>query len=221
LCAQGPISFATWSCSFAIEGSGFIKSGNKLWEYKPLHDQWIQRTNFPGLCTNGSAGFSIEQRGYITCGYIGGLSNVTDQVWSFHPASNTWKQEIEFEGTKRRFPVAFAIHNRGYFGTGTNGINFNDFWQFNPTDNTIGLDANEVQFNIFPNPVITELHIKSSILGSSSIRISIYNSLGKLVFSDTAADYQKIQFTDWNAGIYLLRIENEGKLVLEQKIVKQ
>lgn len=221
LCAQGPISFATWSCSFAIEGSGFIKSGNQLWEYKPLHDQWVQRASFPGLCTNGSAAFAIEQHGYITSGYVGGLSNVTDQVWSFHPASNTWKQEIEFEGTKRRFPVAFAIHNRGYFGTGTNGINFNDFWQFNPTDNTIGLDANEVQFNIFPNPVSTELHIKSSIIGSSSIRISIYNSLGKLIFSDAAADYQKIQFTDWNAGIYLLRIENEGKLVLEQKIVKQ
>lgn len=221
LCAQCPMSFATWSCSFAIEGSGYIKSGNKLWEYKPLHDQWIQRTNFPGLCTNGSAGFSIEQRGYITCGYIGSLGNVTDQVWSFHPASNTWKQEIEFEGTSRRFPVAFAIHDRGYFGTGTNGINFNDFWQFNPTDNTIGLDNNELQFNIFPNPVSTALHIKSSILGSSSIKISIYNSLGKLVYRQTVADYQEIQLADWNAGIYLLRIENEGQLLLEQKIVKQ
>lgn len=151
--APPPVTFGSWSCSFTIEGSGYVKAGNKLFEYKPLHNTWTQRANFPGLCTGGSYGFSILQRGFVTCGYVGGLSTVTNQVWSFYPGTNTWKQELEFPGNSRRFPVAFAIHDRGYFGTGTNGINLNDFWQYNPILNTADLsEIGQLDWNIYPNP---------------------------------------------------------------------
>ena len=151
--ATPPVTFGSWTCSFTIEGSGYVKAGNKLYEYKPAHNTWTQRTNFPGSSTGGSYGFSILQRGFVTCGYVGGLGTVTSQVWSFYPGTNSWQMELEFPGTSRRFPVAFAIHNRGYFGTGTNGINFNDFWQYNPTINTSELSENlDFQWNIYPNP---------------------------------------------------------------------
>ena len=68
---------------------------------------------------------------------------------------------MEFPGISRRFPVAFAIHNRGYFGTGTNGINLNDFWQYNPTINTSGLSENtDVQWSIYPNPSVDYVNIE-------------------------------------------------------------
>jgi hypothetical protein len=159
--SPAPMTFGSWTCSFTIEGSGYVKAGNKLFEYKPAHNTWTQRANFPGLSSGGSSGFSILQRGFVTCGYVGGLATVTNEVWSFYPGTNTWQLELEFPGISRRFPVAFSIHNRGYFGTGTNGINLNDFWQFNPTLNTTGMsELIETEIKAFPNPCSTSLHIQ-------------------------------------------------------------
>jgi hypothetical protein len=57
--------------------------------------------------------------------------------------------------------VAFAIHDRGYFGTGTNGINLNDFWQYNPTINASGMEElNSFSWNVYPNPTADFLHIR-------------------------------------------------------------
>lgn len=222
LCANAPISFGQWTCSFVLEGSAFIKGGTQLWEYKPLHDQWLQRANFPGVSTGGSSGFAIQQRGYVTSGYVGGLSVVTDQVWSFGPATNTWQQELEFPGSKRRFLVAFAIHDRGYIGTGTNGINFNDFWQFNPIDNSIGLEQNQVEVKVYPNPVVDDLHIQCLGLLSDNLEVSIFDITGKLLVKDHLLYFQQnIDVANLIAGNYILKIGNGGQIIHEEKLIKR
>ncbi len=222
LCANAPMSFGQWTCSFVIEGSAFIKGGTQLWEYKPLHDQWLQRASFPGVSTGGSSGFAIQQRGYVTSGYVGGLSVVTEQVWSFHPATNTWNQEIDFPGSKRRFIVAFAIHDRGYMGTGTNGINFNDFWQFNPTDYTIGLAQNDVVIKAYPNPVVDELQIQYLGLHTDQIEVSIFDLNGKLLLKDELRYFkQHIDVSLLNSGTYILKISQGKQLIHQEKLIKR
>lgn len=222
LCANAPMSFGQWTCSFVIEGSAFIKGGTQLWEYKPLHDQWLQRASFPGVSTGGSSGFAIQQRGYVTSGYVGGLSVVTEQVWSFHPATNTWNQEIDFPGSKRRFIVAFAIHDRGYMGTGTNGINFNDFWQFNPTDYTIGLAQNDVVIKAYPNPVVDELQIQYLGLHTDQIEVSIFDLNGKLLLKDELRYFkQHIDVSLLNSGTYILKISQGKQLIQQEKLIKR
>jgi hypothetical protein len=221
LCANAPMSFGQWTCSFVIEGSAFIKGGTQLWEYKPLHDQWLQRASFPGVSTGGSSAFAIQQRGYVTSGYVGGLSVVTDQVWSFHPATNTWRQELDFPGSKRRFLVAFAIHDRGYIGTGTNGINFNDFWQFNPTDNSIGLVQNEVAVKVYPNPVVDELRIQCLGLSADNFEVSIFDMNGKLLLNDQLLFFQQsLDVSVLRPGSYILKISNGKQVIHEEMLIK-
>ena len=222
LCATAPMSFGQWTCAFAIEGSGFIKGGNQLWEYKPLHDQWYQRASFPGASTGGSSAFAIQQHGYVTSGYVGGLSVVTEQVWSFHPATNSWKQEIEFPGSSRRFPVAFAIHDRGYFGTGTNGINFNDFWQFNPIDNSIGLAENMLDVKVYPNPVVDVIHIQGLGLPFDQLELSIFDMNGKLLLKEDLLYFQQnIDVSALNTGTYILKISNAKQILHQEKLLKR
>ena len=222
LCATAPMSFGQWTCAFAIEGSGFIKGGNQLWEYKPLHDQWYQRASFPGVSTGGSSAFAIQQHGYVTSGYVGGLSVVTEQVWSFHPATNSWKQEIEFPGSSRRFPVAFAIHDRGYFGTGTNGINFNDFWQFNPIDNSIGLAENMLDLKVYPNPVVDEIHIQGLGLPFDQLELSIFDMNGKLLLKEDLLYFQQnMDVSTLKTGTYILKIGNSSQILHQQKVLKR
>lgn len=222
LCANAPMSFGQWTCSFVIEGSAFIKGGAQLWEYKPLHDQWLQRASFPGVSTGGSAGFAIQQRGYVTSGYVGGLSVVTEQVWSFHPATNTWQQEIDFPGSKRRFIVAFAIHDRGYIGTGTNGINFNDFWQFNPTDNTIGIEEATPEVSIFPNPFTDIVCVKSSFFQTTDGSIAIYDLNGKRMLQVPHLYFQQnIDLTSLQPGTYILKISQGNQFIYQEKLMKR
>ena len=211
-----PIGFNNWSCAFSIEGSGFVKSGNKLYEYKPSHDQWIQRADFPGNSTGGSSAFTINQKGYVTCGYVGSLAQVSEQVWSYSPGTNSWQQEIEFPGTARRFPVAFSIHERGYFGSGTNGINLNDFWQFNPIDNTLSVSHNiEDEMLFFPNPTNDFLYINPN---SSTIRqIVIRNSKGQIVKNIENITHS-IFVGDLSEGPYITAITLDNQHVITNKI---
>jgi N-acetylneuraminic acid mutarotase len=223
LCATPPATFGSWTCSFVIEGSGYIKYGNQLLEYKPLHDQWIQRASFPGNSTGGSSGFAIQQRGYVSSGYVGALAIVTEQVWSFHPATNTWRREIDFPGTSRRFPVAWAIHDRGYFGTGTNGVNLNDFWQFNPIDNTIGIDEITMDLKVYPNPFSNELTINlNGSQGSYPLNVSLVQLNGKVILNTSLlSDHQTFDFAQLPAGPYLLQISKGHQILKQQMLFKQ
>ena len=222
-CANAPATFGNWTCSFVIEGSGFIKAGNQLWEYKPLHNQWLSRASFPGNSTGGSSGFAIQQRGYVTSGYVGALAVVTEQVWSFHPATNSWRREIDFLGTKRRFPVAWAIHDRGYIGTGTNGINLNDFCQFNPIDNTLGIEASSAHLKVFPNPVVQFLTIENTKISSlNGIEVQMLQMNGNQVLKmQLEKGQQKIDVNMLPPGAYLLQMLSGSKMIHEQIILKQ
>jgi N-acetylneuraminic acid mutarotase len=209
--AAPPVTFGSWSCSFTIEGSGYVKAGTKLFEYKPIHNTWTQRADFPGASTGGSYGFSILQRGFVTCGYVGGLSTVTDQVWSFYPGTNSWHLEIAFPGITRRFPVAFAIHNRGYFGTGTNGINLNDFWQFNPTLNTSELSENEeIQWKIFPNPSTEFIDVELPSEFAFGEIAEVRNLSGQLIQRvELQGVITRINVSSLISGTYFLSVSNQ------------
>ena len=201
-----------------------MKSGINLYEFKPSQNVWIQRANFPGSSTNGSSAFAIDGKGYITCGYVGGLSVVTDQVWEFNSGSNSWSLIGEFPGTSRRFPVAFSIEGKGYFGTGTNGINMNDFWQFNY--NPLGKDQlvfDATNVSVFPNPAINEVSFTFSnqdyaLLSLCSL--SIYNLQGELVEQvDQLSPIVTVKRNSKMNGMYIYKITCAEKVAFTGKLI--
>jgi N-acetylneuraminic acid mutarotase len=211
-----PISFGTWSCSFSVGASGFIKSGNKLYEFKPSQQLWLQRADFPGVSTGGSSAFSINDMGYITCGYVGGLSVVTDQVWAFNPGINQWISVEEFKGTSRRFPVAFAVDNKGYFGTGTNGANFNDFWQYNPSINSLE-ESLSLKVKIYPIPAAEYFTLEK--LPSTPIdRVNLLTNLGQNIRQiELVNGKEQIPVFDLPTGIYHLMFYKDNHFVGSEK----
>jgi N-acetylneuraminic acid mutarotase len=158
--------------------------------------------------------------GYVTCGYVGGLSVVTDQVWAYNPGINQWIAMEDFKGTSRRFPVGFAVDNKGYYGTGTNGANFNDFWQYNPAINST-FENTEVDINYFPNPstdFVTFQKESYSVIN----RIQLINNLGALVLQkDLTNDIEQISVDAFPAGVYQILFYNQNVLIGSQKISVQ
>ena len=72
-------------------------------------------------------------------------------------------------------------------------------------------------FIVYPNPVKSNLHI---ITHSPKNTVSMYNMLGKKVFSKTIGSNEIIDLSELPSGIYMLILENE-KNVKSIKIIKQ
>jgi len=200
-----------WSLtSFVIQNKGYVKGGSALYEYKPSADQWALRASYPGLANSGSAAFSINNKGYIICGYGFGLSDVQSEMWEYDPALNSWTQKEDFIGTSRRFCSGFNINNKGYLAIGTNGTNMNDFWEYNPA--LEGLTINEsitFEINIYPNPS-TDFVIFEPLNNNESKTLTIYNSVGQLILTKIIKT-NKIQISKNNLsnGTYHYQLKNE------------
>lgn len=207
--------------SFVIDGKGYVKSGLELYEYKPANDEWVERAPYPGLTSNGGPGFSILNKGYIVSGYSGFLNPVNSECWEFDPANNSWSQVSDFPGVSRRFGVAFSINNKGYFGLGTNGTNFNDFWEFDPL--LEGLTVNNTDFSdlkVYPNPSNDFIcfEFKNSI--GYNANLMIYSELGVLI--DIVAinsGVQTLSKMNFEKGIYFYKLLNDTELLTTGKFI--
>ena len=204
-----PFSPSAWNATFSIDEKGYVKSGHNLYEYKPATNQWISRANFPGLASGGSASFSQNGHGYIVSGYGTSLSDVNSEVWEYSPFSDNWKQLPNFLGTSRRFSSFFKIDNRVFIGTGTNGTNFNDFWEFNSIA-SIPEENSPITINCYPNPAQYLVHFETNHQSNTSI--SIYSSVGRLITqfdmdSNSATFYRKSLPSGWY--FYNLMVDNE------------
>ena len=108
-----------------------------------------------------------------------------------------------------------SIQGGNYNGTigrwNVDNVNFS----FNP------LKRNSFQndtFNLFPNPVKnTPLNITS--LTNGEIQVSIYDMLGKQVLTSKVLN-NKVNVAELNAGIYIVRITEEGKTATRKLVIQ-
>ncbi len=205
--ANCPGSVTTWNTCFVIGNSGFVKNGTAFYEYKPSQNTWLNRASFPGLASGGSSGFSVSGKGYVITGYSGSLANVTDEVWQFDPAINVWTAMEPFEGSARRFSVGFSVENKGYFGLGTNGINFNDWWQFDSQTAFTGMGQH-------PEGTVALRTNESGVLKMNledyTGQYTLINAKGKIVQSGQLTS--EIDCSQLPKGTYTLSLEIEETL---------
>lgn len=95
-------------------------------------DFWTQLANFPGAGRQLASGFSIGNKGYVTCGE-GGV--YYGDLWEYDPVTNQWTQLANLPGAGRYGAVAFSINDKGYVGTGAYPL-MDDFWEYDPVTNT-------------------------------------------------------------------------------------
>ena len=213
-----------WSItSFVVDGKGYVKGNTTLYEYKPSVDQWTLRASFPGIATGGSAAFSVNQKGYIIGGFGGSLSNVTAELWEYNPANNSWTLKDDFPGTARRFCTAFSIGNKAYFTLGTNGTNMNDFWEYNPQLEGVGINENDLQTTVktYPNPATTYIQFEfNTDIANQNKAITIYDLNGKIVCQESTTDQTlTINRNNLKSGHYYYTVFNATKLISKGKII--
>ncbi|WP_347175382.1 S8 family serine peptidase [Polaribacter uvawellassae] len=69
---------------------------------------------------------------------------------------------------------------------------------------------------VFPNPVTNRLTIQTSIQSLENVKIQIFNVIGKKVFEKVGLKTKMVDVSEFNSGIYILKITNEN----QQKTIK-
>lgn len=215
-----PFGSSVWMGAMATSEKGYVRTSGGFYEYKPLTDEWISRAPFPGIATGASMNFTQRGKLYVVTGYGGGLSNVTSEVWEFDPFLNTWTLFDEFPGTSRRFGVAFSIGDRSYCGTGTNGTNFADFWEFDAemflSTDYLSLD----KVKLYPNPAVDFLTIELD--GYEQFDVTLTNDIGQIVRQlKTHSGEIRIEREALLPGQYFARIDIKGHYLGTKKIIFQ
>ncbi|NRA10353.1 MAG: T9SS type A sorting domain-containing protein [Crocinitomicaceae bacterium] len=203
---------------FSHNGKGYIKAYNALWEYDPVMNFWSYVNQFPGSAELGSICFMQNDKAYIVCGYGPSGSDLTSEVWQYEPVSQDWTQMDDFPGTSRRYSTGFSLNGRSYIGTGTNGTNFGDFWEFSAVADVDEFDFSS--FNVYPNPVKNFATFKSD--KHPSFEIEITNMQGK-VWNRLKAENGQANLERQGApsGIYIYSVSIDGKVVHSDQILFQ
>ena len=77
------------------------------------------------------------------------------------------------------------------------------------------------QLQLFPNPVEIGENLVLNNLMLGEKRISVFNSLGQVVFREKTADtFYEIKNQNWKAGVYVVLVENENQTMVGKVIVE-
>lgn len=221
-----PITVSFGTPTFAIGDKGYIKdpySGSAFYEYKPSTDSWIPRAPFPGDHPFRPRGFTQYGYGFFIGGFQGNPSLLPweweKQVWRYDPATDSWDRIDDHPGTTRRWAVALNVHNRVFYGLGTNGTNFNDWWEFDMVADFEEVES-DISINIYPNPTMDLLKITSA--DTKQFEVILYDLCGNQVcHSETKSGIVYIERKGFESGIYLCKIVQDDQIIRSEKVIFQ
>jgi len=114
-------------------GGNGTASYDDWWQYDPVNDTFIQKTDFPGGPRRRAVGFYVNSKIYVGTGDTAGT--LKNDWWEYDPSNDTWTQLNDFSGAARQGAVALVINGIGYVGTGNTGsAGTNDWWEYEPVN---------------------------------------------------------------------------------------
>lgn len=203
------------SATFVINGKGYFKSQYSFYEFQPGSNTWTQKADFPGTAPNNNIGLSQGGYGFYVGGYLG-WGDMYQEVWRYDPTNDTWLQMEDYPFSARRWAVKAKIGEQCYVGLGTNGTNFNDFWQFS---STADLGEFEIEdFQAFPTLALSQVNFVSS--GMNDFEIAIYNASGEGISTTVALNgVARFERNNLPAGSYIYHVIRHGEVLHSDRFV--
>ena len=192
---------------FGANNSGVYQ--NKLYQYTPLTDTWLQLSNFPGVGRTYS-GIGILSDEIILVAGRDSIGNSYNDMWEYSITSDNWILSVNLPSNQRRGGICFSSNTAIYYSTGIdlNDTRLTETWKYDLFLSTKTETWNE--FIVYPNPAKDFLRIKSSsIEGGLHYQIS---SLDGTIIQSGKTDIEKsIQLNPIEKGNYLMTIQSESQ----------
>jgi len=215
LIGQMPASVGHRNPTFVIGSKGYFKNGYSFFEFKPTTNTWIPRATFPGIAPNNNIGLSQNGYGYFIGGYLG-WGDMYPEVWRYDPNNNSWTQMQDYPFTTRRWCVKAKIGEKCYMGLGTNGTNFNDFWEFNAV---AGNDEFKIEnFKAFPTLATDHVNFTSGSI--NDFKIVVYNTSGVQVSAINAVNGSaRLERSIIPSGTYIYHVVQNDEILHSERFI--
>jgi hypothetical protein len=136
-----------------------------------------------------------------------------------------WKAPAYIPGSTTRLYVSGLATNGngGTSGDANNATSIQLTETFlNPT--SINAFADQVEMSLFPNPVINQLHLKTTVAKAISSHLAVYNQMGQLVHTELVElqegeQVNTLELSQLPAGLYRLQLSS-SKGQMTQSFVK-
>ncbi len=138
--------------AFSVGNMGYVGLGDTsnftstgllydLWEFDPVGNSWLQKTNFPGSGRVYAVSFSLNNKGYVATG--ASATSFKSDLWEYDPVSNSWTQKTSFIRGKAQ-ATSFSLGAGGYIVTGVDSpaVPMNELWAYNQMMNNWYQKAN-------------------------------------------------------------------------------
>ncbi len=136
------------------------------------------------------------------------LTGNSKKTWNFN-----WKSPVTDVGAIKFYVAALAADGTG--GTGGDQVVTGSTGNFN----VLGIaKEQQLDFAMYPNPSSDHINIQLPS-GVSKAELNVFDISGKLVLqSNIISQNQLVNVTDLSSGIYVLKIQSEGKVGSRQFI---
>lgn len=206
-------SVAMNSIAYVGLGTNQDSYTNDWWKYNPGTNQWTQETDFIGGDRGGACAFALNGHVYVTLGTNGGYK---EDLFVYNTSTKNWYPRAYYGGSARKQAVAFTINGSAYVGTGSGSSGKKaSMYQYFPAQ-ILGIEENEVQVSLFPNPSYGQFAIQSD---QEIYGLEIYNQQGVLVRKYAKDLIAATTNFELPAGIYLVNIYFESGQFSNQKII--
>lgn len=201
--------------TFVIGSKGYFKHGYLFFEFDPLTNIWTSKATFPGIAPNNNIGLSQLGYGFYIGGYLS-WGEMYPEVWRYDPNNDLWEQMPDYPFSKRRWAVKAKIGERCYIGLGTNGTNFNDFWEF---DQFSGIDDFEIEkFKAFPTLANDYVNFISESI--NDFDIVVFNAQGAKVSTITAVNgTARLEKNNLSSGVYIYHVVRNDEVLHSDRFV--
>ena len=201
--------------TFVIGSKGYFKHGTSFFEYDPITNIWTPKTSFPGTAPNNNLGLSQRGYGYYIGGYLS-WGEMYPEVWQYDPTNDSWLQLPDYPFTARRWAVKAKVGERCYIGLGTNGTNFNDFWEF---DAIAGNDEFTLEsFKAFPT--LADDHVNFASENMSDFDITVFNLSGEIITTiSTQNGTARLERNMMTSGTYVYHVLLDNQVVHSDRFV--
>ena len=136
-------------------------------------------------------------------------------------------------GTISSYSVPVVLEkNTQYFWRvrAVNGLDtscWSPIWAFT-TIPPVGIDdpVNDLQFNVYPNPVVSQLWIEASKPGDDPVRVSIHDILGKILVEQdlrfsNGIKTNSLDLSNLANGIYMIRLDQGDQSITKKLVINR
>jgi hypothetical protein len=93
------------------------------------------------------------------------------------------------------------------------------------TPSSISMNQSAVDMTLFPNPVVNDVNVKISLEKETQLHLSVFSADGKMirtqiVNANTGLNNLSMNFSDLNAGAYLMVLSDDNKRLTSKSFVK-